>query len=69
MSVYKLEIGIISIEIICGNNNNNCGKAKMQVLYQWIGICYMCIYVTYVHFPCKGYNYHAIFRIQIAAII
>jgi hypothetical protein len=67
MSVYKLGTGIISIEIICGNNN--CGKAKLQVLYQCIGICYMCIYVTNVHFPCKGRNYHAIFRIQIAAII
>ena len=41
MSVYKLGIGIISIEIIC--DNNNCGKAKFHVLYQCIGIGYMCI--------------------------
>ena len=75
MSVYKLGIGVISIEILCGNNNNNnnnnnnCGKANLQILYQCIRICYMCIYVTNVHFPCQGYNYHAIFRIQIVAII
>jgi len=59
MSVYRLGIGIISIEIICGNNNNNnnnSGKVKLQVLYQCIGICYMRIYVTNIHFPCEGYN-------------
>ena len=48
--MYKLGTGIILIEIICGNNN--CGKTKLQVLYQCIGICYMSMYVTNVHVPC-----------------